>query len=87
MNVLQKAYEERNKKINKVELLKAEQPAIDFINNFETICASGYENLTGAQSKHLLKCFGIYDKGSSEEFAMRVRIPFTKSIKNDMQNC
>ena len=82
MNVLQKAYEERNKKINKVELLKAEQSAVDFKNNFETICASGYKNLTDAQSKHLLKCFGIYDKGSSEEFAMRVRIPFGQLTLN-----
>ena len=76
MSALQDAYERRNKKSNKIEELKKEQEAIDFINNFKSFCENGYENLTDAQSKYLLKCYGIYDKGSNDEFVIRIRIPF-----------
>ncbi len=75
MSALQDAYEKRNKKSNKIEDLKKEQSAIEFINNFENITKNGYENLTEAQSKHLLKCYGIYDKGNKDEFVIRIRIP------------
>lgn len=75
MSALQDAFNRRNKKTNKIEVLKKEQEAIDFINDFKSICNNGYENLTDAQSKHFLKCFGIYDKGSNDEFAIRIRIP------------
>lgn len=53
MSALQEAFERRNKKSNKIEELKKEQEAIEFINNFETVVKNGYENLTNAQSKHL----------------------------------
>jgi ferredoxin-nitrite reductase len=76
MSALLDAYNRRNKKINKIEKLKTEGIPLDFYNNFETICNSGYENLTTAQSKHFLKCFGIYDKGTNDEFAIRIRIPY-----------
>lgn len=76
MSALQEAFERRNKKSNKIEELKKEQVAIEFINNFETVVKNGYENLTNAQSKHLLKCYGIYDKDDENEFVIRIRIPY-----------
>lgn len=76
MSALNDAFQRRNKKINKIEVLKQEGSTLEFYNNLETICSSGYENLSDAQSKHFLKCFGIYDKGSNDEFAIRIRIPY-----------
>jgi ferredoxin-nitrite reductase len=75
MSALQDAFNRRNKKTNKIEELKKEQEAIDFINNFQSLCDNGYENLTNTHSKHLLKCYGIYDKGSNDEFVIRIRVP------------
>lgn len=76
MKNLEDAYQRRNKKINKIELLKQEQKALDFWNDFENICNGKYENLSDVHEKHLLKCFGIYDKGTSDSFTIRIRIPF-----------
>ena len=76
MKTLEDAYELRNKKINKIELLKQEQKALDFWNDFENICKNPYENLSEVHEKHLLKCFGIYDKGDADSFTIRFRIPF-----------
>ena len=75
MKVLEEVSKLRNKKINKIEKLKEEQKALDFWNDFETVCSGKYEDLTEVHGKHLLKCFGIYDKGSSDSFTIRIRIP------------
>ena len=75
MKVLEEVSKLRNKKINKIEKLKEEQKALDFWNNFETVCNGKYEDLSDVHAKHLLKCFGIYDKGSSDSFTIRIRIP------------
>ena len=76
MGALQDAYERRNKKSNKIEELKKEQNAFEFIQNFQNIVDNGYENLSDAQSKYLLKCYGIYDKEDENEFVIRIRIPY-----------
>ena len=82
MSALNNAFEKRNKKINKIELLKKEGSTLDFYNNFENICKNDYQDLTDAHSKHFLKCFGIYDKGSYDEFAIRIRIPYGQLTLN-----
>jgi ferredoxin-nitrite reductase len=76
MKILEDAFQERNKKINKIELLKQKQKALDFWNDFEIFCNKGYDNLSDVHEKHLLKCFGIYDKGDVNNFTIRIRIPF-----------
>ena len=76
MGALQDAYERRNKKSNKIEELKKEQNAFEFIQNFQDVVDNGYENLSDAQSKYLLKCYGIYDKEDENEFVIRIRIPY-----------
>ena len=81
MKVLEEAHKLRNKKINKIEKLKQTQKALDFWNDFENICNSGYENLSDVHEKHLLKCFGIYDKGSKDSFTIRIRIPYGQLTK------
>lgn len=76
MQVLQEAHDLRNKKINKIEKMKAEQNPMDFIKSFEEFCQGSYEEVvTDAHTKHFLKCLGLYDKGTSETFVIRIRIP------------
>jgi len=76
MSVLEEAYSLRNKKINKIEKIKEEKVPLDFFNSFEELCKGSYEeNITASDTKHFLKCFGIYDKGASDNFVIRIRIP------------
>lgn len=74
MTILQDSFNKRNKKINKLEKLKSEMSPLEFYKQFETFCTLGYSAVQDAQSKYLLKCFGLYDKGE-DNFMLRVRIP------------
>ena len=76
MKILEEAFNLRNKKINKIEKIKEEKSPIDFFHSFERLCQGSYsENITNSDTKHFLKCFGIYDKGTSDSFVIRIRIP------------
>ncbi|MBU3015938.1 ferredoxin--nitrite reductase [Poseidonibacter lekithochrous] len=76
MKVLEEAHNLRNKKINKIEKMKSEQNPIDFIKSFEEFCKGAYEEtVTDSHTKHFLKCLGLYDKGTSDTFVIRIRIP------------
>ena len=76
MKVFEEAYNLRNKKINKIEKIKEEKIPLEFFAQFEELCKGSYEeNITASDTKHFLKCFGIYDKGSSDSFVIRIRIP------------
>lgn len=76
MHILEEAHDLRNKKINKIEKMKSEQNPMDFIKSFEEFCKGKYEEtVTDAHTKHFLKCLGLYDKGTSETFVIRIRIP------------
>jgi len=76
MKVLEEAHNLRNKKINKIEKMKSEQNPMDFIESFEEFCQGSYEEtVTDSHTKHFLKCLGLYDKGTSDTFVIRIRIP------------
>jgi len=74
MKKLHDAFNARNKKQNKIEKIKELKTPMSVYENLKTLCASGYENLSGEDSKYFLKCFGLFDKGEGE-FMMRLRIP------------
>ena len=74
MESLQKAFDQRNKKENKIEKLKKTKNVLDVISNLKQICLDGYDKLDENDAKYFLKCFGIYDKGDNS-FMIRVRIP------------
>lgn len=74
MSKLHEVYTLRNKKINKVEALKALKTPQSVYDKLESICQSGYENLQDEDSKFFLKCFGLFDKGEGQ-FMIRLRIP------------
>lgn len=73
MNILEKAVEARNTKVNKVEISKALKNPMDVHARLEEIAAAGYEGLAQEDSAYFLKCFGLFDKG--EDFMLRVRVP------------
>ena len=76
MHILEEAHNLRNKKINKIEKMKQEQNPMDFIKSFEEFCKGKYEEtVTDSHTKHFLKCLGLYDKGTSDTFVIRIRIP------------
>jgi ferredoxin-nitrite reductase len=73
MEALSTAFNERNKKQNKIEKLKETKEASSVIDNLENISKKGYEALADEDSKYFLKCYGIYDK--KDDFMIRVRVP------------
>lgn len=76
MQVLQKAYDARAKKINKIEKvkeLKNPQEAYDRISEY---AKNGYASIPDEDKKYFLKCFGIYDRPATpERFMIKLRIP------------
>ncbi len=73
MTILEKAFEARSKKVNKVENTKSLKAPMDVYERLEEIAAGGYEALAKEDSAYFLKCFGLFDKG--EDFMLRVRVP------------
>ena len=73
MEKLQKAFDARAKKRNKIEVIKESKEPMDIYAKLEEIANGGYEKLDKADSSYFLKCFGLFDKG--EDFMLRVRIP------------
>ena len=84
MEALQKALEARSKKVNKVEITKANKDSMDVHAQLEEIAAAGYENLSKEDSAYFLKCFGLFDKG--EDFMLRVRVPVGQ-LTNEQALC
>ena len=76
MEALQKAYEARSKKVNKIEKvkeLKNPQEAYEKINEY---AQNGYDSIPDEDKKYFLKCFGIYDRPATpERFMIKLRIP------------
>ncbi|MEK6659252.1 MAG: ferredoxin--nitrite reductase, partial [Campylobacterota bacterium] len=73
---LQKAYEARAKKVNKVEETKAMQTPKEAFEKLEYYAKNGYDSIAEIDKDYFLKCFGIYDKDSTtaKKFMLRVRI-------------
>ena len=76
MEALQKAYEARSKKINKIEKvkeLKSPQEAFDKLHEY---AQNGYDSIPDEDKKYFLKCFGIYDRPATpQRFMIKLRIP------------
>lgn len=73
---LQKAYEARAKKLNKVEETKALKTPKEAFDMLGFYAKNGYGSIPDEDKSYFLKCFGIYDKDSQtpQKFMIRVRI-------------
>ncbi|MEN4053423.1 MULTISPECIES: ferredoxin--nitrite reductase [Sulfurimonas] len=76
MEVLQKAYEARSKKLNKIEKLKELKSPKEAYEKLEEYAKNGYASIPDEDKSYFLKCFGIYDRPATpERFMLKLRIP------------
>jgi ferredoxin-nitrite reductase len=74
MTILEKAFDARNKKINKIEKVKELKTPLSVYEKLDSICANGLENLEAEDGTFFLKCFGLFLK-KDDTFMLRIRIP------------
>ncbi len=76
MEALQKAYDARAKKLNKVEETKALKSPKEAFEMLQSYAKNGYASIPDEDKSYFLKCFGIYDKNDQtpQKFMIRVRI-------------
>jgi len=76
MEALQKAYEARSKKLNKIEKVKALKSPKEAYEKLEEYAQNGYASIPDEDKSYFLKCFGIYDRPATpERFMLKLRIP------------
>ncbi|MCF6340182.1 MAG: ferredoxin--nitrite reductase [Sulfurimonas sp.] len=76
MTALQKAYDSRAKKINKIEKVKELKNPQDVFDKLQEFALGGYDSIPDEDKKYFLKCFGIYDKPATpQKFMIKLRIP------------
>ena len=76
MEILEKAYEARNKKINKIEKVKELKNPQEAFDKLQEYAQNGYDSIPDEDKKYFLKCFGIYDRPATPEcFMIKLRIP------------
>ncbi len=76
LQTLEKAYEARSKKVNKVEKVKDLKNPLEAFAQIKTYANEGYDAIPDEDKKYFLKCFGIFDKDglTPKQFMMRVRV-------------
>ncbi len=74
--VLQKAFDARNKKLNKIEVVKNMKNPQEAFEKLEYYAQNGYDSIPDEDKKYFLKCFGIYDRPTTpQRFMLKLRIP------------
>ena len=75
MHSLQKAYDARSKKINKIEQIKDLKDPQEAYQKISEYAKTGYASIPDEDKKYFLKCFGIYDRPATpERFMIKLRI-------------
>jgi len=76
MKALQKAYEARSKKVNKIETLKAIKNPQEAYDKLQEYAKNGFDSVPQEDKAYFLKCFGIYYRPATpEKFMLKLRIP------------
>jgi len=76
MQTIIDAFEERNKKVNKIEILKADRTPLEAFEQLRFYADNGYDSIPEADKSFFLKSFGIFDRPATpKQFMIRVRIP------------
>ena len=76
MVILEKAFEKRSAKVNKIEKVKVLKTPKEAFETLETYAREGYDAIPAEDLSYFLKCFGIYDRPQTpKQFMIRVRIP------------
>ena len=76
MEALQKAYDSRSSKVNKIEKMKDQRSPQEAYTQLEQYAKDGYASIPAEDKNYFLKCFGIYDRPATpERFMIKMRIP------------
>ena len=74
MNSLENAKLLRSKKLNKIEKIKELKSPLEAYAQIEEYAKNGYDSIPKEDKAFFLKCFGIFDKATPNQFMMRVRV-------------
>jgi ferredoxin-nitrite reductase len=76
MTVLQKAFDARNKKLNKIEKIKESKDVFESWEKLEYYAQNGFDSIPEVDKSYFLKCFGIYYREKTPGlFMLKLRIP------------
>ncbi|MEA1891415.1 MAG: ferredoxin--nitrite reductase [Campylobacterota bacterium] len=76
MQILENAFQARNKKQNKIEKVKELKNPREAYDKIAEYAKSGYDSIPDEDKKYFLKCFGIYDRPATpKKFMIKLRIP------------
>jgi len=76
MRAIQKAYNIRAHKLNKIEEMKKIRTPEEAYSKLEQYAKDGYASIPVEDKKYFLKCYGIYDRPATpERFMIKMRIP------------
>ncbi len=76
MQALQEAFDARNKKRNKIELVKDSKTPQEAYDKLEEYAANGFDSIPEEDKTYFLKCFGIYYRPATPgKFMLKLRIP------------
>lgn len=76
MQAIIDAFEERSKKVNKIETLKAHRTPLEAFEQLRFYADNGYDSIPEEDKSFFLKSFGIFDRPQTpKQFMIRVRIP------------
>ncbi len=76
MKSLEKAFNTRDTKRNKIEKLKQTKMPASVFEKITQFAKDGYDSISAEDRGYFLKCFGIFDKPATpNEFMMRIRVP------------
>ena len=76
MQALQDAFNARNKKLNKIEGVKALKSPQEAYDKLDEYASKGFDSVPEEDKAYFLKCFGIYYRPATpEKFMLKLRIP------------
>ena len=76
MQALQDAFDARNKKLNKIEIVKNSKTPQEAYDKLEEYAAKGFDSVPEEDKTYFLKCFGIYYRPATPgKFMLKLRIP------------
>ena len=76
MQELQKAFDARNKKQNKIEKVKELKNPQEAMDKLQEYARDGFDSIPDEDKSYFLKCFGIYYREKTpKQFMLKLRIP------------
>ncbi len=76
MKALQKAFNIRSHKVNKIEDIKNSKTPQEAYDMLDTYAKNGFDSVPPEDKSYFLKCFGIYYRvATPEKFMLKLRIP------------